>query len=432
MKIILGAGMSGLAAGISSQLPVLEANHYPGGICTSYYMRPGDAMRYLSTNPEDPPSYRFEFGGGHWIFGGETLISQFISSLVDIRSYSRISSVFFSDRMLFVPYPIQHHVKVFGLGMAAKALFELVKAKCSKSTSLTMAESLRDTFGPTLCELFFEPFHERYTVGLWRKVAPMDLHKSPINLFSAVRGAFGATISDGYNQKFIYPTKGLDTLARKMAERCDVHYGKQVVSIDLDSRRIVLGDGSELIFEMIISTLPLNQMMGMTGLEVTAEPDPYTSVLVVNIGALRGTYCPKDHWVYVPHSRSGFHRVGFYSNVDTSFLPSISNAGIDLVSLYVEKAYMGGRRPSDEEIENFCADAIGELQGWGWITDVQVHDSTWIDVAYTWSWPNSDWVSSAIRMLEEHKIYQVGRYGRWRFQGIASSIHDGLSTGKSI
>ena len=38
---ILGGGITGLAAGLSSGLPVLEAAPEPGGICSSYYVRPG-------------------------------------------------------------------------------------------------------------------------------------------------------------------------------------------------------------------------------------------------------------------------------------------------------------------------------------------------------------------------------------------------------
>jgi hypothetical protein len=34
--LILGAGMTGLAAGMASGLPVLEAAAHPGGICCSY------------------------------------------------------------------------------------------------------------------------------------------------------------------------------------------------------------------------------------------------------------------------------------------------------------------------------------------------------------------------------------------------------------
>ena len=59
-------------------------------------------------------------------------------------------------------------------------------------------------------------------------------------------------------------------------------------------------------------------------------------------------------------------------------------------------------------------------------------DPTWIDVAYTWSWPGSTWRVKALKALEEHGIYQVGRYARWVFQGIAESIKDGFIAGNSI
>jgi len=40
--MILGAGMTGLAAGRASGFPVYEAEETPGGICSSYYVRPGE------------------------------------------------------------------------------------------------------------------------------------------------------------------------------------------------------------------------------------------------------------------------------------------------------------------------------------------------------------------------------------------------------
>ncbi len=52
--------------------------------------------------------------------------------------------------------------------------------------------------------------------------------------------------------------------------------------------------------------------------------------------------------------------------------------------------------------------------------------------AYTWSWPGSGWKQKALRQLEEQGIYQVGRYGRWVFQGIADSIRDGFLVGASL
>ena len=68
--IILGAGITGLSASYVSGLPVYESTDNVGGICNSYYMRKNSEER-LESQPMDDESYRFENGGGHWIFGGD-------------------------------------------------------------------------------------------------------------------------------------------------------------------------------------------------------------------------------------------------------------------------------------------------------------------------------------------------------------------------
>jgi hypothetical protein len=70
------------------------------------------------------------------------------------------------------------------------------------------------------------------------------------------------------------------------------------------------------------------------------------------------------------------------------------------------------------------------LKGWGFIKEAEVLDANWIDVAYTWSWPESKWKQKALGILEDKGIYQCGRFGRWKFQGIAASINEGLTVGK--
>jgi hypothetical protein len=83
-------------------------------------------------------------------------------------------------------------------------------------------------------------------------------------------------------------------------------------------------------------------------------------------------------------------------------------------------------------IGTLCSEIVRELEEWGWIKAAEVVDATWIDVAYTWSWPGSHWKQKALQVLERYDIYQVGRYGRWIFQGIADSIRDGLMSGAAL
>ncbi|HXU39914.1 MAG TPA: FAD-dependent oxidoreductase [Blastocatellia bacterium] len=427
-RLILGGGVTGLAAGIASGLPVFEAVETPGGICSSYYVRPGDAER-LSRNPADGETYHFEIGGGHWIFGGDPSVLRFIRKLTDVETYARRSSVYFPETELYVPYPLQNHLRFLNHGAAERALAEMA---LPKSAIRTMREWMEQSFGSTLCEMFFFPFHELYTSSLYKRIAPQDDYKSPVDLAIAIRGAFKDAASVGYNVTYVYPKEGLNTLAGRMAERCDVRYGKRVSQIDIENRAVLFSDGGSLPYESLISTLPLNKMLELTGLAVDCEPDPYTSVLVLNIGAVRGKKCPDDHWLYVANTSSGFHRVGFYSNVDRSFLPMSARSNQDRVSIYVERAYANGQRPSKAEVERYSNEVVSELQQWGFIGEVEVNDPTWIDVAYTWSWPGSQWKPRALKLLEENDISQVGRYGRWVFQGIADSIRDGFFVGASL
>lgn len=435
---ILGGGMTGLAAGMSSGLPVLEAMDAPGGICSSYYVRPHDAEKLICA-PADGEAYRFEIGGGHWIFGGDPTILQFIEQVTPVRRYARSSAVYFPDDGLYVPYPLQNHLRFLGRDVAASALKELAEPGNSIET---MAQWLESSFGRTLCKLFFNPFHELYTAGLYKTIAPQDAYKSPVKLSQAIDGAFADADAAGYNVMFIYPLDGLNTLAQRMAGQADVRYGQRVVGVDPANRILRLSNGDRLPYRRLLSTLPLNRMMEMSGLKVAAKADPYTSVLVLNIGARRGPKCPDHHWLYIPKSKAGFHRVGFYNHVDPSFLPlshrpssdasNSQNAQGTAVSLYIERAFVGGERPDADKVQAYSDAVVAELQAWGFIENVEVVDPTWIDVAYTWSWPGSTWKRDAIRRLEGEQIYPVGRYARWIFQGIADSIRDGFYAGSSF
>jgi protoporphyrinogen oxidase len=426
--IILGGGMTGLAAGFTSGVPVYEAAEHPGGICSSYYIRPGSTER-LHAAPADGEAYHFEIGGGHWIFGGDPAVHQFMRRMVGLESYARKSSVHLTDRDVYVPYPIQNHLRYLGQTMSSQMLVEMAR---QPAPFRTMKDWMGEYFGPSLCELFFYPFHDLYTAGLYEKIAPQDGYKSPVTLALAIQGAFSDVPAVGYNTRFVYPREGLNTLAMRMAEGCDVRYGKRATRIDPASRTVEFADGDSVEYDELVCTLPLNRALEMAGLAVDAPADPYSSVLVVNVGATRGPRCPDDHWLYYPHSRSGFHRVGFYSAVDRHFLPASARSANDAVSIYVERAYPAGAQPGQAETAAYTQAVVSELKELGFIADAEVADATWIDVAYTWSWPQSKWRDQALRRLEEHGIYQVGRYGRWIFQGIADSIRDGFIVGSSI
>ena len=214
-----------------------------------------------------------------------------------------------------------------------------------------------------------------------------------------------------------------------MADTCDVRYAHRVVAIDPIGREVAFADGTSIGYRELVSTLPLVDVVRLAGLDLDGEPDPHTSVLVLNIGAERGPRHPDEHWVYQPHSTSGHHRVGCYSNVDASFLPGSARSTRERSALYVERAYRGGDVPTASDQAAFADAVVAELQATGYVGAVDVVDPTWIDVAYTWSWPGSTWRTRALDALAANGIHQVGRYARWSFQGIADSVKEGLQAG---
>ncbi len=428
-QVILGAGITGLSVGFKSGIPIYEAKSVSGGICASYYIRPDQSHETIYERAESEEDYRFELGGGHWIFGGDGSTLEFMNDLTPLKRYERQSSVYLPSRDLLIPYPIQNHLCALGEPLAKK-IFEELNTRSDESPVI-LQDWLMHNFGPTLNQLFFKPFHDLYTAGLTDKIAPQDSKKTPLNMQLIQLGlAASHSPASGYNATFLYPENGLNTFMRELAKECNIHFGKQVTKICLEKKTLEFSDNSRTKFDKLISTLPLHTNLELTGLTVDETPDPYTSVLVINIGAVPGKNCPKDHWVYVPYSKSGFHRVGFYSNVDQSFLPKSHRNNGSCVSLYVEKAYLGGTTYPPEDIDALAQSIVNELIDWGFIKSAEITHPTWIKTAYTWSRPNSSWKEKSIELLKSHNIHSVGRYGRWHFQGIAESMQEGFELQK--
>jgi protoporphyrinogen oxidase len=427
--VILGGGVTGLAAGIASGCPVYEREAHGGGICSSYYMRRNSATRLQGARSVDD-AYRFEHGGGHWLFGGHPDVLSIVEHLAPCERIARRSSVYFAQERRYVGFPLQHHLHALGPAICASALAEIRSGRATSAA--TMAESLDRQFGSTLGALFFRPFHDSYTAGLWREIAPQDDYKTPLDLEQIERGALEPAAPAGYNTSFLYPREGLDALIASLAARADLRCGHEVRGVDPTRREIVFTSGQTRPYARLLSTLPLNRMMELTGLDTGSLPAPYTSVLVLNIGARRGPRCPSDHWLYIPRSATGFHRVGFYSNVAEHFLPAADRGGGTAVCLYVERSYRGGEKPSGDDIARYAAAVVAELQDWGFIGEIDVVDPSWVDVAYTWKRPGSAWVGDATAALAGHDIRMAGRYARWTFQGILDSLRDGFLAGQAL
>ncbi len=109
-EFILGAGPTGIGIALNSGRTIFEAADHPGGICHSYYVdRQGTRIKPGGVDKRD--AYRFEHGGGHWMFGLTADSIRLIESFDTLEFFERRAAVFFPSRSLFVPYPIQAHLE---------------------------------------------------------------------------------------------------------------------------------------------------------------------------------------------------------------------------------------------------------------------------------------------------------------------------------
>lgn len=364
--LILGGGFTGLAAAIKTGWPIYEASDHAGGICSSYWK----------------DGFQFAQGGGHWIFG-KGLGLDYIKSLVPVNEYERKAGVYYNHTF---PYPIQ-----------------TIADKDNWCNPGSMRESL-GRFGPALSNLFFNPFNDKYTCGLYEDVLDFDKYKTP------------PPGGVGFVSTFCDPVDGLESLVNKMSEKCTIHYKKKAVKIFRHLRAVEFEDGEVVEYDKLISTIPLDQTLNLSG--KTDYKLPYTSVLVINIGAKPSANTPEEHWLYIPFCKSGFYRLGFYSNVNKSKAPE------GMVSLSVEMAFRD-KDYEDLDIDGICKRVVDELQSWRFIGEVLTIDPTWVKCAYTWLYSEED-RDNNLQWLRDRNILSIGRYGAWKFQGMVQSISDGL------
>lgn len=310
-----------------------------------------------------------------------------------------------------------------------ECLYELY-FKESKDEYDNFEKMLYGKFGKGITEKFLKPYNEKlYACPL------KDLDKDAMGRFFPYAD-LGDIIKNmrwndhaSYNSYFEYPKRGsqqfIDALALEIPGE-KIQCNTAVTSIDIH-RKIAVADSGEYQYEFLISTVPLNRLLKLCGMQGCGGRLSSNKVLVFNIGFNRDAEeeVKGIHWIYFPGEETVFYRVGFYNHI----------LSMEKASLYVEIGLKADEEIGLEKTSALYGQALEGLKKCGIIgsQNVEAYESIVMDPAYVHITKEGiENRKHLLRKLENEGIFCIGRYGAWTYCSIEDCLVQAKETALRI
>lgn len=413
---ILGAGLTGLSAGLASQRAgigyrLFERDTEPGGLART----------------REEAGYRFD-RTGHLLHLRDQGLKDEVQGWLgkDFGVIERRSKVW--SHGVYTDYPFQ--ANTFGLPaeVAYECVLGFVRARQEQDqnpASNFEAYCLKH-FGTGISKHFMLPYNSR----LWG-VPARDITSAwcdrfvPIpTLEDVIAGAVGKrTRSLGYNQEFIYPARGIGALAQALtAQLSELALGTAPIRLELREKRLIFAD-TAVSYDRLVSSIPLDRLLELCAplpseVQSAASALRCTHLYYLDL-ALRAPARRDWHWVYVPEARYPFYRVGCYSNFSEQMAPPGTS------SLYVE--LVDRDTPDLALLLPSVIAGLVELGAIAGASDVLFARLRRIDHAYVIFDHHYQAATAVVHdYLAQHGVISTGRYGQWTY----SSMEDALLSGR--
>ena len=415
--VVVGAGLTGMstahhlrASGIEHR--IVEKQPKPGGLAITLEQ---DGFRFDRT--------------GHLLHLRDPEMRKLSLDLLgdDILTIQRRSVVWSSGT--FTRYPYQANT----FGLPPEVAYECVmgylaaKQKTWEGEPADFEEFCYRHFGDGFSKHFMIPYNRR----LWG-VHPKEITAAwcsrfvPIpKLEDVVAGAVGLNDRElGYNAAFVYPRKGIGALTDAFAASLpQIECNRGTQTIDAAHKKLVLEDGEEVRYRVLISTAPLDRLVE----KIQDAPDAVRQAAAkLRCSSLHYLDVALDvpsgrpfHWVYVPEERYPFYRVGVYSNFSRAMAPEGKSC------MYIELA--DRREPDMKALVPQVADGLVEMGFIDRPDQLRFAEKRKIEHAYViYDHAYYQAVDTVHAYLKDRDILSTGRYGGWNY----SSMEDALLFGR--
>jgi protoporphyrinogen oxidase len=413
---IIGAGPCGL--GCARELERLGHQNW------ALFERNLHAGGHAST-VVDPQGFSWDLGG-HVVFSHFGEFDRLLDEAMDgdVNEHERSSYVRFADR--WVPYPFQNNLRHLPPEEAYESLLGLIEAN-GGALDMDFASWMESTFGTGITRHFMRPYNlkvwatppERMS-ATWiaERVSVVDYRRALRNVVLQQDD-----VGWGPNNMFKFPVSGgTGEIYRRIADGLGdrVVYGRELVEVDVDRRRVRFADGSEEEYEALVSTMPIDRLVRSIpaspgDVRQAAESLEHNAVWMVGVGYERPLEDDRWSWLYFPQDSVPFYRVTNFAKYAAANVPGGDTSRYS--SYLTETAHSRHRPLHRDGLEESVEAGLREMGLVGDGAPVASMHAVEIEYAYPIPTLGRDRALSVIQpWLAERGVYSRGRFGSWRYE----------------
>lgn len=405
--LVIGAGISGLtfANYCGEDYLIVEKENEVGGYCRT--IKKGE--------------YIWDYAGHFFHFNTEEFKKKFLNQMPqeDIIYNEKCTKIVHNNS--FIDFPFQTNIHQLEKQEFIDCLYDLFN-KEEKEHYDNFLDMLYGKFGKSIVEKFLKPYNEKlYAIDLQElDVDAMGRFFPYANKEEIINNMKKHEVNS-YNSSFLYPRNGAGSFIEILYKELDeqkVLLNTEVKSIDLINKKAILSNGTEVLYEHLINTIPLNKFLELVGgYQDLIDEMSYNKVLVFNLGFdKKSELCTKEHWLYVASKDCNFYRCGFYNNI----------LGQEKLSMYIEIGYNKSAVVTEKDVAAQLELTLDNLKKLG-ITDESTklvdYSVIMMDPAYVHinTLTNAK-IDSLKRNFADMDVYTIGRYGAWIYNSMEDSM----------
>lgn len=417
--LVLGAGPSGIAAGIrlADQCMVVDRTANVGGQSGSLQI--GEAV--------------FDIGG-HSFHTPHQFVRDLVYNALDMYEQPRNAKCFSHGTL--IPYPFQKHFRLLP--------DERVVAECSEGlqnhgdvgTAANFKDFITARFGRGIARHFMLPYNEKLwardlalldTNWVGERVAAPEGVKEKFDLTGGKRKPLQA------NTAVAYPAKGgfgeiYKALARGLR---DLRLGVDIRRIDVHSKRAYAANGDCYVYDDLISTLPLTELFPLLSTYPAELHEPIGKLQHMSLKcAMVAVDHPVDteiQRIYCADPSIPAHKIAVNHN-SSDWLRARSQHGI-----MGEISYSAFKMFPRSDLLDWFIDGLvtlGLIRGRDEVAGAKL-----VDVKYAYPVPTHQRpviVETLKSFLAEIDIHTVGRFGEWAYINSDEALARGFVLGDAI